>query len=387
MDEGVTATRMTVIQLLPGLEAGGVERGVVEVVGALAARGHRAIVVSSGGRLVKEIQSLGGEHVSLPIHKKSPMTLGTIRPLRRLIQETGATVVHARSRVPAWVGSLALRRIRADQRPAWVTSVHGLHSVSRYSRIMTTGQRVEVVSETIRKYVLDNYPGTEPDKLVLNHRGVDPSGFPHGYQPDADWLAQFGKDYPQLGGQFVVSLAGRITRLKGHHDLIRAVGKLRERGIEAHGLIVGDEDPRRLAYAQELHDAVAAQGLSDHVTFTGHRSDIREVLAVSNAVVSLSTKPESFGRSVLEAVRLGRPVVGYDHGGVGEVLAQIYPAGLTPLNDAEALADRLADVAQGKAGPPGPIDHFLLSDMLDRTVAIYEDAAKCFAGKALTAAN
>ncbi|MFK7789311.1 MAG: glycosyltransferase [Phycisphaeraceae bacterium] len=371
----VDDARMTVIQLLPGLEAGGVERGVVEVVGALVEGGHRAIVVSNGGRLVKRIESLGGEHVAMPIYKKSLMTLRCIRPLRKLIRDTRADVLHARSRVPAWVGYRAWLGMPASNRPAWVTTVHGMYSVNRYSKIMTTGQRVEVVSNTIRKYVLSNYPGTDADKLVLNHRGVDPADFIFGYQPSDDWLAKWLEEYPELAGKFVISLAGRITRLKGHHDLIDAIEQLQQQGVNAHALIVGDEDPRRLAYAKELRDAVAEKGLADHVTFTGHRSDIKEVLAVSDAVVSLSTKPESFGRSVLEAVRLGRPVVGYDHGGVGEVLSEIYPHGLTPLSDGQALAQRLAAIASGQIPPPQPIDgKFLLGDMLKRTIAMYQDA-------------
>ena len=238
---------MTVIQLLPALEGGGVERGVVEVVGALVQNGHRAIVVSSGGRLVEQIESLGGEHVTLPIHKKSPLTLRTVKPLRRLIREIKPHVLHARSRIPAWVGHFAWRGLPEADRPAWVTSVHGFNSVSRYSKIMTSGQRVEVVSNTVRDYVIKSYPDVDPSKLVLNHRGVDPNEYVYGYQPDDDWVTQWYEQYPQLKDQFVITLAGRITRLKGHHDLIEAVAKLRERGVPAHGLIVGGEDPRRVA--------------------------------------------------------------------------------------------------------------------------------------------
>ena len=363
------------MQLLPGLEAGGVERGTVEVSQALCERGHRSVVVSSGGRMVPQLEDHGALHVPMPIHRKSPATLLQVRPLRRLILEHGVQVLHARSRVPAWVAYLAWRGLPPRQRPAFVTTVHGLYSVNWYSRVMTFGQRVEVVSETIRRYVLDNYPGTDPGKLVLNHRGVDPEGFPFGYRPDDGWFEAWRAEYPQLKGRFVIALAGRITRLKGHHDLIDAVARLLQRGVEAHGLIVGDEDPRRLAYAQELRDTVKRRGLTDYVTFVGHRPDIREVLAVSDAVVSLSTKPESFGRSVLEAVRLGRPVVGYDHGGVGEVLAAIYPQGRTPLSDPDALVERLAAISTGELHPPGPTGAFLLSDMLDRTLALYRDAA------------
>ncbi|MEM9348000.1 MAG: glycosyltransferase family 4 protein [Planctomycetota bacterium] len=366
------------MQLLPGLESGGVERGAVEVNQALCERRMSSTVVSSGGRLVQAIEASGGEHVTMPIHRKSPATLLQVRALRRLIQARRVDVLHARSRVPAWVAYLAWRKLPASKRPAFITTVHGLYSVSRYSRIMTAGERVEVVSETVRQYVLNNYPGTDEAKLVLNHRGVDPAQFPHGYQPGADWLIAWRKAYPELEGKFVITLAGRITRLKGHHDLIAAVSHLRDNGIDAHALIVGDEDPRRLAYAKELRQAVAQRGLGDHVTFTGHRSDIKEVLAVSDAIVSLSTKPESFGRSVLEAVRRGRPVVGYNHGGVGEVLGEVYPDGQTPLKDGVKLVDRLAKIARGELPPPQPIgDKFLLGDMLDRTIVMYQEASSC----------
>lgn len=366
---------MTIIQLLPALNGGGVERGVIEVVGVLVKHGHRAIVVSSGGRLVNQVEALGGEHVCMPIHKKSPLTLRTVRPLRKLIRDTHAQVLHARSRIPAWAGHLAWRSTPANERPAWVTSIHGLNSVSRYSKIMTSGQLVEVVSNTVRDYVLKSYPDVDPEKLVLNHRGVDPNEYAYGYRPDNAWLNQWYHDYPQLEGKFVVTLAGRVTRLKGHHDLIDTVIKLRGRGIAAHGLIAGGEDLRRAAYYRELHDTIKAKGLDNHVTFTGHRSDIRDVLAVSGAVVSLSNKPESFGRSVLEAVCLGRPVVGYDHGGIGEVLAEVYPQGRTPPGQIDALAERLAEIAIGNIPPPEPTDAFPLSKMLERTLDLYRDAA------------
>ncbi|MEM9021592.1 MAG: glycosyltransferase family 4 protein [Planctomycetota bacterium] len=366
---------LTIMQLVPELQGGGVERGTVEVNAALVAAGNRSLVVSAGGRLVDQVIADGGEHIEMPIGRKSLMTLGCIPRLRRLAKQQKADVLHARSRVPAWVACLAWHRMDPATRPAFVTTVHGLNSVSFYSKIMTKGQRVEVVSNTVRDYVLKHYPDTNPDKLELIYRGVDPAQFPFGYTPEPAWLDSWREQYPQLQARFIITLAGRLTRLKGHHDLINAVDTLQQQGINAHGLIVGGEDPRRKQYAQELRETVARRNLEPHITFTGHRSDIRNILAISGAVVSLSTKPESFGRSVLEAVRLGRPVVGYNHGGVGEVLSAVYPPGLTPLGDPQALVDALARIARGQAPPPEPTDRFLLSEMLDKTLAMYEAVA------------
>lgn len=367
--------RLTVIQLVPEMHGGGVERGTVEVNAALAKAGHRSIVISGGGRLVEQVINDGGEHIDLPIGRKSVATFRCVRHLRKVVEKIDADILHARSRVPAWVGYLAWKRMDRQTRPAFLTTVHGLNSVSFYSKIMTKGQRVEVVSNTVRDYVLKHYPDTDPDKIELIYRGVDPAEFPYGYQPSEDWAAAWQAEHPHLRGKFVITLAGRLTRLKGHHDLIDAVEALQAQGVDAHGLIVGDEDPRRQGYAKELHDTVQARKLDQHITFTGHRSDVREVLAVSSAVVSLSTKPETFGRSVLEALRLGRPVVGYDHGGVGEVLGTIYRPGLTPLGDHDKLVQALADIARGDSPPPPSTDHFLLSEMLDKTLAMYESAA------------
>lgn len=367
--------RLTIIQLVPEMHGGGVERGTVEVNAALVAAGHRSIVISAGGRLVEQVLADGGEHITLPIGRKALTTFHCIRKLRQIAEREKVDILHARSRVPAWVAYLAWKRMPRGKRPAFITTVHGLNSVNFYSKVMTKGQRVEVVSNTVRDYVLNNYPDTEESKLVLIYRGVDPAEFPYGYQPTQDWLKSWREQYPQLTDKFVVTLAGRLTRLKGHHDLINAIDALRQQGVNAHGLIVGGEDPRRKQYAQELRDTVAQRGLNDHITFTGHRGDIRDIYAVSGAVVSLSTKPESFGRSVLEALRLGRPVVGYDHGGVGEVLGAVYPPGLTPLGDHAALVAALARIARVDSPPPQPTDQFLLSDMLEKTLAMYQEVA------------
>ncbi len=128
----------------------------------------------------------------------------------------------------------------------------------------------------------------------------------------------------------MADVGGRITRLKGHEEFLTLIGQLSQRGRNVHGLIVGGDDPRRAGYSDELRQRVQALGLSDRVTFTGHRSDIREIYAASRAVLSLSTQPESFGRSVLEALAIGTPVLGFDHGGVGEVLGELNPQGLVP---------------------------------------------------------
>ena len=217
--------RLIVVQVLPELESGGVERGTLEVNSALVARGHRSIVISAGGRLVKDLVAAGGEHVSLDIGKKSPLTLLKAGKLRRILMDCHADLVHVRSRMPAWVTLLAWKRIPVAQRPRLVTTVHGLNSVNWYSKVMTYGERVITVSDCCRDYTLKNYPSTDPAKVITIHRGVSTEEFPFGYKPSAEWLATWKAQYPQLKDKFVVLLPGRLTRFKGHFDFLQATPK------------------------------------------------------------------------------------------------------------------------------------------------------------------
>ncbi|HXH02079.1 MAG TPA: glycosyltransferase family 4 protein [Candidatus Competibacteraceae bacterium] len=364
-------TGLRVVQILPALDGGGVERGTLEVARALVAAGHRSVVISAGGRLVEPLLRAGSEHLSWPLGAKSPLVLRWVWPLRRWLQAQRIDILHARSRLPAWVGWLAWRGMDPVTRPRFVTTVHGLYSVSRYSAVMTYGERVIAVSETVRDYILRHYPATDPARIRLIYRGVDPAEFPHGYRPGTDWLADWYGCYPQLRGARVLTLAGRLTRLKGHEDFIRLIAALRGRGLAVHGLVVGGEDPRRRRYATQLREQVRAAGLAEAITFTGHRSDLKEIYAISDLVLSLSSKPESFGRTVLEALALGVPVLGYAHGGVGEILARLFPAGAVTAGDESGLVERAAALLADPLRLP-PVTAFRLQDMLDQTLELYQ---------------
>ena len=363
--------RLSVAQLLPALNGGGVERGTLEIARELVRRGHRSVVISAGGRLVPELVAEGSEHLTWSLGAKSPFTLRWIWPLRRWLTEQRIDILHARSRIPAWIGWLAWRGMNPATRPRWITTVHGLYSVSRYSAIMTSGERVIAVSNTVHDYLQRHYPELPDARIEVIQRGVAPSAFPYRYQPSAEWLADWQRRYPQLQNAPLLTLPGRLSRLKGHEDFINLIARLRTQGTEVRGVIVGGMEPRRQRYADELRRKVETRGLGETIMFTGHRSDVREIYAVSTLVLSLSAQPESFGRTVLEALSLGTPVVGYAHGGVGEILARIYPAGLTPFGDLDALTVRVSQLL-ATAPPVSPEPVFPLQSMLDKTLRLYE---------------
>ncbi|WP_439107939.1 glycosyltransferase family 4 protein [Congregibacter sp.] len=364
---------MKVLQVLPALDTGGVERGTLDIAKALVTAGHSSSVLSGGGRLVTRLQKQGSEHILWSLGKKSPLTLRHVRPLRHWLASQQFDIMHLRSRLPGWICWLAWRGMDPATRPRLVTTVHGMHSVSRYSEIVSCGERVIVVSESIRDYVLGNYPKCDPGKLRLIYRGINPLEFPRDHQASEKWLSDWYREFPQLLDQRVITMAGRLTRLKGHHDFMSVIEKLRDSGQAVHGLIVGSEDPKRMAYARELYAAVAERGLESHITFAGHRGDLRDIYSVSDVVLSLSTQPESFGRTVLEPLSEGRPVVGYDHGGVAEILSALYPRGAVAVRDVDAAATQVAAILAGQVAPPRRNDRFLLDVMAKDTLSVYEE--------------
>lgn len=357
---------LTVLQLLPALDGGGVERGTLEIADALVAAGHDSHVSSAGGRLVAALEAGGSTHHELPLGEKHPRVVRQISALRKLCAEVRPTVVHARSRLPAWIAWRALRRL--EPRPAFVTTLHGLNSVSRYSRIMTRGDRVIAVSEAARDYWREHYPDLDPDRLELIPRGIDPAAFPFGHRPDAPWVERFREDTGFAPEHRVVCLPGRVTQNKGAGCLVEALARLPD---DVRGLLVGGGSQREIA---RVLDQARAAGLGARLVYLPARADIRDVLAFSDIVLSLSLKPESFGRTVAEALALGRPVTGFDHGGVGEILGRLYPEGRVAPGNTRALAATLDRLLADP--PPVPNEQpWRLDEMRARTLALYRSLA------------
>lgn len=369
--------RLTVVQLLPALHAGGVERSTLEIAGALVRKGHRAIVVSAGGRLVQPLLDAGGEHLTLDIGRKSLLTLRHMPTLRRLFAEVDADIVHARSRLPAWLGYKALQAMPAGRRPAWVTTVHGLNSPGRYSAIMTSGQQVICVSDTVRRYIRQHYPQVPEARLQVIERGVDLAAFARRARPDRAARRAVVQAHPALGGEGpLLLLPGRGTRLKGHAQAIELLAGLHAAGLPAARLwMPGAVEAGRSAYLHELHEHAGRLGVAEAVLATPATERIAQAYAAADLVLQLSSKPEAFGRTVVEALAVGCPVLGWDHGGAGELLAQLQPAGRVAWGDMPALLARAQALLATPPLPPASIPHTLAS-MQKRTLDLYEQLAR-----------
>ncbi len=366
--------KLTVLQLLPALQSGGVERGTLEVAQALVERGHRALVISAGGRLVEPLTKVGAEHFAWPIGKKSLKTLRLVGKLRQFLLEQKVDILHARSRVPAWIAFLAWRGMNPATRPRFVTTVHGPYSVSAYSAVMTRGERVIAISKMIINYIVRNYPKVSQKKVRLIYRGVDPEQFPSGYAPPDDWMKQWRQEHPGLAGKKILLLPARLTRWKGQTDFIDMLEHVIKTRDDVHGLIVGETHPRKQAFMAELEALSKARGVSPHLSFISHRADLREIMAISDIVYSLSREPEAFGRVSLEALSLGKPLIAYDHGGVKEQLAAILPEGAVPVGDIQQAARKTLRWLDAPPRVPEQ-NPFTLERMLTATLDVYAELA------------
>ncbi|WP_078477506.1 glycosyltransferase [Solemya elarraichensis gill symbiont] len=283
-------------------------------------------------------------------------------------------ILHLRSRLPAWIGYHAWKGLPKSSRPHLVTTVHGPYTVGRYSSVMVRGERVIAVSEMIRGYILENYRDVDADRIRIIYRGVDPEIYKYGYQPDQAWLERWNAQYPQMKGKTLLTLPARLTRWKGQEDFIQLIHKLITSGKNVHGVIVGDAHPRKKEYQNELQEKIEVLGLQDAITMTGHRSDMKEILAISTIVYSLAHEPEAFGRTTIEALSMGVPVIGYAHGGVREQLQQVCPEGQVEPLDTEAVTRLTGQWLVNK--PEVKQAHlFTLIQMCDSTFSAYSELA------------
>lgn len=361
---------MRVLQVLPALESGGVERGTVEFAAELVRQGHESHVLSAGGPLVELLHRQGSRHITMPVHRKSLASFGQIRPVRRLLKELQPDIVHVRSRMPAWIVRLAWKGLPADQRPALVSTFHGMYSINPYSAIMAKADHIIAVSECVRDYVLNHYP-VDPARLTVIQRGVDVDAF-SGPTPDPQWQQRFFQTYPHLVGKQLILMPGRISRWKGQLLFLDVIADLVRRDSRFHGVIVGGPEAGKQRFMRELETHCTELGLDSDISFLGQRSDIAELYRIATLVCHMSTKPEPFGRTVTEALAAGTPVVAFDRGGAAETLKACFPDGLVPPDDLRSFAERAMALAQRTSHSIQLPERFRLSAQTSTTIAIYQ---------------
>ena len=328
----------TILQVLPSLVTGGVERGTVDIAQALGDAGWGAVVASSGGPMVRAVERAGAVHVELPVHSKNPFVMrSNVERLAEVIRRHGVDIVHARSRAPAISARAAARHAGVG----FVTTFHGTYNIGLapkrwYNRVMTTGDRVIAISEFIAEHMVAEYK-SDRSRIRVIHRGIDTELFDPAKVSD-ERMIKLAADWRLPDGVPIVMLPGRLTRWKGQRVLIEAVARLDNARLRC--LIVGD-DQGRTGYRREIEGLIQDRGLEGTVHLMGDCPDMPAAYKLADVVVSASTDPEAFGRIMVEAQAMGTPVIASDHGASRELLLEDETGWLFPPGDAAALAERV----------------------------------------------
>ncbi len=366
-----------VLQVLPSLHTGGVERGTCDVAAALARAGWRAFVASAGGPMARELERAGAHHVTLPLDSKNPLVMRrNAERLAALVIANRIDIVHARSRAPAWSARSAARR---TNRP-FVTTFHGTYGHAnpikrRYNRVMTSGDRVIAISDFIAGHIRETY-GVDEGRLVTVPRGIDLARFDPA-AVSAQRMAQLAAAWRLPDGMPVVMLPGRFSRWKGHGVLLDALAELGRNDIRCQ-LVGSEQGSRRRRRA--LEGRIAKNGLDSVVAIVDDCRDMAAAYMLADVVVSASTDPEAFGRVVAEAQAMGRPVIASDHGGARETVLSGETGWLVPPADPRALARTLEAAlrldsptreAVAVAARAHIAGRFTVERMCEQTLAVY----------------
>ncbi len=349
---------ITVIQVIPELDTGGAELSTLEVTQALVEAGHRAIVVSQGGRLSDAITAACGTIVTLPVKSKNPLTLrANARAIAALARRERADILHARSRAPAWSSLWAARRLGL----AFVTTYHGAYGEKGplkrlYNSVMARGDVVIANSNYTRELIRARY-ATPEERLIVIHRGVDLEAFdPACVAPDA--VAALNAAWGIDPGTRVILQAARLTDWKGQHVVVEAAARLSNllsgssspaANASPWVVVMAGDAQGREAYRESLLARAAALGVADRIKLVGHCADMPAAFARADVSVVASTEPEAFGRAAAEAQAMGCPVIATNIGappetvrGQPEVEDDVRTGWLVPPGDGDALAGSIA---------------------------------------------
>jgi lipopolysaccharide heptosyltransferase II len=361
---------LKILQILPELNVGGVERGTVDLAKELVRLGHKAVVVSNGGDLVPDIEAAGVIHYQLPVHHKSVINIIRMIPkLAEIIRKEEIDVVHARSRMPAWVAFFACRKTKT----AFVTTCHGYYKKHPFSFVMGWAKRVIVPSNVIARHMIEDFK-VPHDRIRFIPRSVDLDKFKY-LSPDK-----------RAGKTFNVGIIGRLTPIKGHLYFIKAMAKVARIHPKVKIWIVGDAPSSKDAYKEQMRILVKRTGLEECTDFLGTQKDVPGILAHLNCLVLATTTQEAFGRVIVEAQACGVPVVATAVGGVIDIIENGHTGLIVPPADPQAMAEaiikiindkelalRLAQDAYKKVQ-----EKYSVKLMVEKTIAVYKEACEKF---------
>lgn len=370
-----------ILQVLPELRAGGVERGTIEMASAIQQTGWQAIVASAGGPMVHQLTALGAKHIELPLQTKNPLKMrSNAKALERVIKEHKVDIVHARSRAPAWSAYWAAKKTGAR----FITTFHGTYSIDntwkqRYNAIMTKGERVIAVSQFIAEHVLRNYE-MDASRLRVIHRGVDVDKFSQDRVTGLR-VAALAKSWhmPDDLHMPVILMPARITRWKGHEVLLLALARLKDKQFFC--VLLGD-DAGHPAFRRELEEKIITLGLAGKARIAPNTSSMAEAYMLANVVVAPSIEPEAFGRIPVEAQAMGKPIIATNCGGFRETVIDGETGWLVEPGNVDQLTEKLRMALEmtpedkeewAFRARQHAVDYFSSDLMKHRTINVYSE--------------
>ena len=357
---------MNILQILPELNVGGVETGVLDLSGSIVKMGHRAVVVSNGGELVSELKKAGVKHYDLAVHEKNPVAiLRNIKELIDIIKKENIDIVHARSRAPAWSAFFAARSTNTP----FITTCHGYYSPHLFSNVMGWGKLVIVPSNIIGRHQMRDF-GVPFSRIRHIPRSVNISRF------------KFKPLQNKSKVEFIVGIIGRITPLKGHAYFFKSMAKVMRKMPNVSIWVIGDAARGKERYKDEIDVLVKRLGLSSSVEFLGRQRDIPHILNQLDLLVVPTVGEEAFGRVIIEAQAAGVPVVASRVGGIVDIIDDGVNGVLVPARDvgamSEAVVKILHDTTLAKkivnAGRKSVMEKFTLDKMVSATLSVYNEA-------------
>ena len=360
---------MKIIQILPELNEGGVERGTLESSREYIKLGNTSIVISAGGKLVNEIENDGAKHIQLDVCSKNIFTFYfRMLKLRKILKKLKPDIIHVRSRVPAWLTYIANKTLVFN----FVTTIHGLNSINKYSEIMTKGDRVIAVGEVVKEHVVNGY-NIDPNKVTIIQRGVDTNKFSP-LNVDNKFIQDFKKKY-NLDDKYIVTSVGRITWLKDYETFIKSIALAKDHIPNITAVIAGGVREDKENYFQSLKDLAIRYNVEDRVHFVGSQSEIAEIYYLSDVLVNASLKMGNVARTIIEAFAMNTPVLATTYEGLNDLVENDKNGYIIKTQDEKDLAEKII-LTHNKNFTnirENLNQEYTLNTMINNTIKIYEE--------------
>jgi len=372
--------KKTILQVVPALISGGVERGTLEIAKKIVESGNISIVISAGGPLVEALEQDGSIHIKMNVASKNPITIwNNAGKIANIIRNYNVDIVHARSRAPAWSCYFAAKATDIKL----ITTFHGIYNFKNsikkyYNSVMTQGVKVIAISNFVKNHIIENYK-IDKNKIQVIYRGVNHEEFTKEKVSD-ELLKKFKEKYNVPAGARVLLLPSRMTRWKGHLILIEALEKIKH--LNFYCIIAGDlaKHPR---FVSEIQEKIQEYKIQNRAQLFGNEPNMMGLYGIADIVLSTSIEPEAFGRTIIEAQSMEKLVIATNIGGACETIQD----GLTGFHVKAGDIDDLAKKIEYCLGIIGSAEekkitsnarkavatNFSLDLMLKSTLSIYNE--------------